>query len=125
MKFIYVYIYKYRLGNYFFFLFEVIEHADFLYMTDCLIKQYIFPLEIELAEVNSMCIDALYCSTCVCKHWMNAHMHSFLLFQGFMSCAALTNCAIGRALLSERLASYTRLYSFLLSSLALSGTVFN
>jgi hypothetical protein len=118
-------IYKYRLGNHFF-LFEVIEHADFLSMTDCLIKQYIYsPLEIELAEVNSMCVDAPYCSTCVCKYWMNAHMHSFLFFQGFVSCAALTNCATGRAFLSERLASYTRIYSLLLSFLALSGTVFN
>ena len=79
-------------------------------MTDCLIKQY-SPLEIELAEVNSMCRDGLYCSTRVCNHWMNAHMHSFLLFQGFVSyAAALTNCATGRALLSERLASLTHAY---------------
>jgi hypothetical protein len=37
---------------------------------------------------------------CVCIHWMNVHIHSFFFFfQGFMSCAALTNCATGGALL--------------------------
>jgi hypothetical protein len=44
MKFIYikmcVCIHKYILGNHFFFLFEVIEHADILFMTACLIKPY-------------------------------------------------------------------------------------
>ena len=96
---------------------------------DWLLNETVFLFQSELAEVNSMCADVLYCSTCACNYWMNAHMRSFLssllFFQGFMSCAALTNSATGRALLSEHLTSYTSIDSVLFFSLSSVWSLIN